>query len=43
MRLRTTPGAYKYPHHLWLVDQLPMGSTGKILKREIVAPAEVRS
>jgi long-chain acyl-CoA synthetase len=35
--------AYKYPRHLWLVDQLPKGSTGKILKREIVAPAEVRS
>jgi long-chain acyl-CoA synthetase len=35
--------AYKCPRHLWLVDQLRKGSTGKILKREIVAPAEVRS
>ena len=35
--------AYKYPRHLWLVDALPKGPTGKILKREIVAPAEVRS
>jgi long-chain acyl-CoA synthetase len=35
--------AYKYPRHLWLVDMLPTGPTGKILKREIVAPAEVRS
>ena len=29
--------AYKYPRHLWLVDELPKGPTGKILKREIVA------
>ena len=35
--------AYKYPRHVWLVDVLPTGPTGKILKREIVAPAEVRS
>ncbi|MGQ4383766.1 long-chain-fatty-acid--CoA ligase [Streptomyces sp. SAS_270] len=26
---------YKYPRHLWLVDALPMGPSGKILKREI--------
>jgi len=31
--------AYKYPRHVWLVDSLPKGATGKILKREIVAPA----
>ena len=31
--------AYKYPRHLWLVDSLPKGATGKILKREIAAPA----
>jgi long-chain acyl-CoA synthetase len=30
--------AYKYPRHVWLVDALPMGPTGKILKREIVPP-----
>ena len=30
--------AYKYPRHVWLVDALPKGPTGKILKREIVAP-----
>ena len=29
--------AYKYPRHVWLVDALPKGPTGKILKREIVA------
>ena len=31
--------AYKYPRDVWLVDSLPKGATGKILKREIVAPA----
>jgi long-chain acyl-CoA synthetase len=31
--------AYKYPRHVWLVDALPMGPTGKILKREIVPPS----
>jgi long-chain acyl-CoA synthetase len=33
--------AYKYPRHVWLVDELPKGPTGKILKREIKPPAEV--
>ena len=33
--------AYKYPRHVWLVDELPKGSTGKILKREIQPPAGV--
>jgi len=27
--------AYKYPRHILLVDELPKGPTGKILKREI--------
>jgi long-chain acyl-CoA synthetase len=30
--------AYKYPRRVWLVDELPLGPTGKILKREIKAP-----
>jgi long-chain acyl-CoA synthetase len=30
--------AYKYPRQVWLVDELPKGPTGKILKREITAP-----
>jgi len=30
--------AYKYPRQVWFVDALPMGPTGKILKREIVSP-----
>jgi long-chain acyl-CoA synthetase len=33
--------AYKYPRHIWLVDELPKGPTGKILKREIQVPAGV--
>ena len=31
--------AYKYPRHVWFVDELPKGPTGKILKREIEPPA----
>jgi long-chain acyl-CoA synthetase len=30
--------AYKYPRHVWFVDDLPKGPTGKILKREIERP-----
>jgi long-chain acyl-CoA synthetase len=30
--------AYKYPRLLWLVDALPKGPTGKLLKREITIP-----
>ncbi len=30
--------AYKYPRHIWFVDELPKGPTGKILKREIETP-----
>lgn len=33
--------AYKYPRHVWLVDALPKGATGKILKREIAPPADL--
>ncbi len=32
--------SYKYPREIWFVDELPKGPTGKILKREIEAPAE---
>ena len=32
--------AYKYPRHVWFVDALPKGATGKILKREIAPPAD---
>ncbi len=30
--------AYKYPRAVWIVDELPKGPTGKILKREIAVP-----
>jgi long-chain acyl-CoA synthetase len=33
--------AYKYPRLVWFVDELPKGSTGKILKREIEAPGHL--
>jgi long-chain acyl-CoA synthetase len=35
--------AYKYPRVIWLVDELPKGPTGKILKREITVPERVLS
>jgi long-chain acyl-CoA synthetase len=28
----------KYPRHVWLLDELPKGPTGKLLKREIKPP-----
>jgi len=33
--------AYKYPRHVWFLDELPKGPTGKILKREIKVPEHV--
>jgi long-chain acyl-CoA synthetase len=30
--------AYKYPRQVWLVDELPKGPTGKILRREVRRP-----
>ncbi|MDT0213626.1 long-chain fatty acid--CoA ligase [Rothia sp. ARF10] len=30
--------AYKYPRQVWLLDELPKGPTGKILRREVKAP-----
>jgi long-chain acyl-CoA synthetase len=33
--------AYKYPRHVWIVDELPKGPTGKILKRAIEIPDPV--
>lgn len=40
---KTRVAAYKYPRHVWLVDALPKGPTGKILHREVVPPAEVEA
>ncbi|MFF4568420.1 long-chain fatty acid--CoA ligase [Streptomyces sp. NPDC001410] len=36
--VRERVAAYKYPREVWLVDALPKGPTGKILKRQIAAP-----
>ena len=30
--------AYKYPRHIWFVEELPIGATGKTLKRQIKPP-----
>jgi long-chain acyl-CoA synthetase len=35
--------AYKYPRAVWIVDELPKGPTGKILRREVSAPEEDKS
>jgi long-chain acyl-CoA synthetase len=35
--------AYKYPRQLWLVDALPKGPTGKILRRAVEVPSSVGS
>jgi long-chain acyl-CoA synthetase len=39
--VRSQVAAYKYPRRLWFVDALPKGPTGKILKREIIPPADL--
>jgi long-chain acyl-CoA synthetase len=33
--------AYKYPRHVWLVESLPKGPTGKILRRAVEVPEQV--
>ncbi len=38
--VKSRVAAYKYPRQLWIVDELPKGPTGKILKREIEIPAQ---
>src|SRR6201996_8297383 len=37
--VKSQVAAYKYPRQVWLVDSLPKGPTGKILKREIRPPS----
>jgi len=39
--VKTQVAAYKYPRKVWIVDVLPKGPTGKIVKREIVPPADL--
>ncbi len=35
--------AYKYPRAVWIVEELPKGPTGKILRREVEAPNEAKA
>ena len=37
---RDKVAAYKYPRRIWLVDALPKGPTGKILRREVQPPED---
>ncbi|MCE3551563.1 long-chain fatty acid--CoA ligase [Pseudonocardia sp. RS11V-5] len=39
--VRDRLAAYKYPRAVWLVDALPKGPTGKILRREVEPPADL--
>ena len=36
--VKSQVAAYKYPRRVWIVDALPKGPTGKILKTEITVP-----
>jgi long-chain acyl-CoA synthetase len=38
MYVKERVAAYKYPRRVWFAKELPLGPTGKILKREIVPP-----
>jgi long-chain acyl-CoA synthetase len=38
--IRDKVAAYKYPRRVWLVDALPKGPTGKILRREVHPPED---
>jgi long-chain acyl-CoA synthetase len=39
---RDKMAAYKYPRQVWLVEALPKGPTGKILRREVHPPQDAR-
>jgi len=39
--VKSQVAAYKYPRHVWIMDALPKGPTGKIQKRDIVIPADL--
>jgi long-chain acyl-CoA synthetase len=39
--IKANIAAYKYPPHVWFVEELPKGATGKILKRAIEVPVDV--
>jgi long-chain acyl-CoA synthetase len=37
--VKTRVAAYKYPRHVWLVEALLKGPSGKILRRDVRPPA----
>jgi long-chain acyl-CoA synthetase len=39
--VRERVAAYKYPRHVWIVDDLPKGPTGKILRRDVQPPQDL--
>jgi long-chain acyl-CoA synthetase len=39
--VKSRVAAYKYPRRIWLVQSLPKGPTGKILRREVQPPPEL--
>jgi long-chain acyl-CoA synthetase len=39
--VKSNVASYKYPRHVWFVDELPKGATGKILKRAVEPPTTV--
>jgi long-chain acyl-CoA synthetase len=41
--VKSQVAAYKYPRHIWFLEELPKGPTGKILKREIETPIPERT
>jgi long-chain acyl-CoA synthetase len=41
--VKANVAAYKYPRHVWFVESLPTGPTGKILKRDIAPPTALAS
>ncbi len=38
--VRTRLAAYKYPRKVWIVDTLPKGPTGKVLRRSVTPPPD---
>ena len=38
--VKTRLAAYKYPRRVWIVDALPKGPTGKILRRSVEPPVD---
>ena len=40
-QVKARVAAYKYPRLVWIVEVLPKGPTGKVLRRGIVPPAGI--